>query len=142
MRYTVIWGFPGGSAVKESTCNAGNVGNVGSTPGSGRSNSCSLMDCRFLCPWDFPGEEYLSGLLFPPPGDLPDPGIELESPSLADGFFTTESPGEGNGNPLQYSCLEKSHGRSSLVGYSPCGRKELDMTEGLCFHRGRPYGTL
>ena len=24
-------------------------------------------------------------------------------------------PGEGNGNPLQYSCLEKSHGRRSLV---------------------------
>ena len=28
------------------------------------------------------------------------------------------SPGEGNGNPLQYSCLEKSHGQRSLVGYS------------------------
>ena len=24
-------------------------------------------------------------------------------------------PGEGNGNPLQYSCLEKSHGQRSLV---------------------------
>ena len=35
------------------------------------------------------------------------------------------SPGEGNGNPLQYSCLEKSHGRRSLVGYSPWGHKEL-----------------
>ena len=34
------------------------------------------------------------------------------------------SPGEGNGNPLQYSCLEKSHGRRSLVGYSPQGCKE------------------
>ena len=28
---------------------------------------------------------------------------------------------EGNGNPLQYSCLEKSHGRRSLVGCSPWG---------------------
>ena len=27
--------------------------------------------------------------------------------------------GEGNGTPLQYSCLEKSHGWSSLVGCSP-----------------------
>ena len=27
------------------------------------------------------------------------------------------SPGEGNGNPLRYSCLEKSHGRRSLVGF-------------------------
>ena len=29
--------------------------------------------------------------------------------------------GEGNGNPLQYSCLENSHGQSCLVGYSPYG---------------------
>ena len=28
------------------------------------------------------------------------------------------SPGEGNGKPLQYSCLEKSHGQRSLVGYN------------------------
>ena len=33
------------------------------------------------------------------------------------------SPGEGNGNPLQYSCLEKSHGQRSLAGYSPWGCK-------------------
>ena len=39
------------------------------------------------------------------------------------------SPGEGNGNPLQYSCLENPHGQRSVVGYSPWGRKELDMTE-------------
>ena len=35
------------------------------------------------------------------------------------------SPGERNGNPLQYSCLENPMDR----GYSPWGRKELDMTE-------------
>ena len=29
------------------------------------------------------------------------------------------SPGGGNGNPLQYSCLENPHGQGSLVGYSP-----------------------
>ena len=39
------------------------------------------------------------------------------------------SPGEGNGNPLQCSCLEKSHGLRNLVGYSPWGCKELDTTE-------------
>ena len=44
------------------------------------------------------------------------------------------SPGEGNGNPLQYSCLEKSHGLRSLVDYSPWDRKELDTTEQLHFH--------
>ena len=39
------------------------------------------------------------------------------------------SPGRGHGNPLQYPCLENSHGQRSLVGYSPWGHKELDMTE-------------
>ena len=39
------------------------------------------------------------------------------------------SPGEGNGNPLQYSCLEKFPGQRSLTGYSPWGCKESDMTE-------------
>ena len=34
------------------------------------------------------------------------------------------SPGEGSGNPLQYPCLEKSHGWRSLVGYSSWGHKE------------------
>ena len=41
------------------------------------------------------------------------------------------SPGEGHGNPLQYSCLENSHGQRSLAGYSPWGGKELDTTERL-----------
>ena len=39
------------------------------------------------------------------------------------------SPGEGNGNPLQYSCLETPHGQKSLVGYSPEGHKESDTAE-------------
>ena len=39
------------------------------------------------------------------------------------------SSGEGNGNPPQYSCLENPHGQRSLAGYSPWGRKELDMTK-------------
>ena len=39
------------------------------------------------------------------------------------------SPGGRPGNPLKYFCLEKSHGQRSLVGYSPRGPKELDMTK-------------
>ena len=35
---------------------------------------------------------YWSGLPFPAPGDLPDPGIKPASPALAGGFFTTEPP--------------------------------------------------
>ena len=39
------------------------------------------------------------------------------------------SPREGNGDPLQYSCLENFTGQRSLAGYSPRGHKESDMTE-------------
>ena len=39
------------------------------------------------------------------------------------------SPGEGNGNPLQYSSLENPHGQRSLAGYCPQGCKESDTTE-------------
>ena len=58
-------GFPSGSAGKESSCNAGDTGDSGSIPGSG----------RFL--------------------------------------------GEGNGNPLQYSCLENSMDRGAWPAAVP-----------------------
>ena len=41
------------------------------------------------------------------------------------------SPGEGNGNLLQYSCLDNSIDRGAGGGYSPWGLKESDMTEWL-----------
>ena len=37
----------------------------------------------------FPRQEYWSGQPFPPPGRLPDLGIKLTSPALANRFFTT-----------------------------------------------------
>ena len=40
----------------------------------------------------FPRQEYWSGLSFPSPRDLSNPGIKPESPALAGGFFTTEPP--------------------------------------------------
>ena len=42
-------------------------------------------------------QEYGRGLPCPPPGDLPNPGIEIVSPmspALAGGFFTTRAPGK------------------------------------------------
>ena len=33
------------------------------------------------------------------------------------------SPGGGNGNPLQYSCLENLHGQRSLAGHGPWGHR-------------------
>ena len=68
--------------------------------------SHSVMFQLFATPWtvacqtplsmEFFRQEYWSRLPFPPPGDLPDPGIEPwspESPSLASEFFTTEPLG-------------------------------------------------
>ena len=64
------------------------------------------QSCPTLCyPMDYgpPGsmrfsrQEYWNGLPFPPSGDLPNPGIERESPAspaLVGGFFTAESPGK------------------------------------------------
>ena len=51
---------------------------------------------------EFPRQEYWSGLPFPSPRDLPDPGIELTSvaPALAGRFFTTEPPEKPLHNPV------------------------------------------
>ena len=42
----------------------------------------------------FPRQEYWNVLPFPPPGDLPDPGIKPVSAALAGRFFATEPPGK------------------------------------------------
>ena len=52
------------------------------------------MDCQDPLSRGFPRQEYWSGQPLPSPGDLPDPGMELSSPELAGGFFTTEPPGK------------------------------------------------
>ena len=46
----------------------------------------------------FPRQEYWSGLLFPSPGDLPNPGTEPVFPALAGGFFTTSVTWEAQMN--------------------------------------------
>jgi len=87
--------FPGGSDSKESTCNEG----------------VSEVAQETLYPLSHQGSSN---------GNVGDLG---SIPGLG------RSPGGGHGNPLQYSCLENSHGQRSLVGYSSWGRKELDTTE-------------
>ena len=47
---------------------------------------------------------------------------KLESRLTGEISVSSGTQGEGNGNQLQYSCLEKSHGQRSLVGCSPWGR--------------------
>ena len=66
-----------------------------------KSFSCVRL---FATPWTiayqappsmgFSRQEDWSGLPFLSPGDLPNPGIELVSPALAGGFFTSEPRGK------------------------------------------------
>ena len=68
-----------------------------------RMCTCSFMQsCLTLQPYglqppslsmEFSKQEYWSGLEFPTPGDILDPGIESTSLALAGRFFTTEPPG-------------------------------------------------
>ena len=57
-------------------------------------------------PMDFSKQEYWSELPFPPPGDLPKPGILPTSlPALADGFFTTSATW-GRGDIIQVTVTQ------------------------------------
>ena len=55
-----------------------------------------LQHARLLLSMGFSWQGYWCGLPFPPPGDLPNLGIEPVSPALADRFFTTEPPGKSH----------------------------------------------
>ena len=71
---------------------------------------CQVTSNSFVIPWTiarqaplsmgFPRQEYWSGLPFPSPGDLPEPGIKPEALALSGRFFTTEPPGK----PLYVLC--------------------------------------
>ena len=72
------------------------------------------MSDSFLTPWTiayqappsmgFSRQEYWSGLPFPSPGDLPDPGIEPRSPALHADALPSEPPGKPLGVPLVSLC--------------------------------------
>ena len=55
IQYNAEWGFPGGTLVKNLSANAGNSGDVGSIPGSGRSprvaNAKPFQFSRLEIPW-------------------------------------------------------------------------------------------
>ena len=95
MQQSSIWWMTGLDCKSHCCC----ICSLGSQPSSKEA------EARLLTEW---WETFWSGLAFPTPGDLPDPGIEpgsLVSPELASGFFTTEPPGKPNqvgpSNPWQ-----------------------------------------
>ena len=104
-------GFPGSSTEKESACNAGNPSHSWARKIPWRRDR--LPTLVFLgFPFGSDGKEFTCNV-----GDL----------SSFSGLG--RSPGEGNGNPLQCSCLENPHGQRNLC--SPWGRQESIMTEQL-----------
>ena len=121
-------GFPVGSDGEESACNAGDLG---LTPGSGRSpwRKEWIFTPVFL-PWKFYRQRSLVGysswghkeqdmteglelslLGFPGASDNKESACNAEDLGLTPG--SGRSPGEWNGYPLQYSCLENSTDRGT-----------------------------
>ena len=81
---------------------------------------------------EFSRQEYWTGLLFPPPGHLPNPGIKPASPvspALAGRFFTTRSPGKPS---WEYSLSE----RKKVIGTSE-GEKRAQCREGEIQETGK-----
>ena len=85
----------------------------------------------------FARKEYWSGLPLPPPGDLPNPGIEPVSPALAGEFFTPEPLGKpffGKFwlyklvSPLWVSCIANMCSVAKAVTCSRNPRSLLSLT--------------
>ena len=57
-------------------------------------NFCDPVDYRLSLSMGFSRQEYWSGLPCPPPGDLPNPGIEPRSPALQVDSLQSEPPGK------------------------------------------------
>ena len=88
--------------------------------------SCGLVSKSFptlATPWtvacqaplsmEFPMQEYWRGLLFPSPGDFPDPGIEPGSPALQADTLPFEPPGKPiDKMVVSYSFLDSKVGNS------------------------------
>ena len=108
--YTLLSGFPGSSAGKESACNAGDSGWI---PGLGRRDR-------------LPTPVFLG---FPGGSDSKESTCNAEDLSFIPGLG--RSPEGQHGNPLEYSCLGNCHGQWSWTSCSPWSCKELDMTEQL-----------
>ena len=75
----------------------------------------------------FSRQQYWSGLPFPSPEDLPDPGIKPSSPALASGFFTAEPPGK----PVYFSTISMILKSSKLQACSSWDRKVTELKREL-----------
>ena len=95
------------------------------------------VDCQNPLPVKFSRQEYWSGVPFPTPEDLPNPGIypSTAPPALASGFFTTSTTGKPSvlgrvafSKPGQTE--EQVHG--SVPGWYNQGARGLPVTKSSC----------
>ena len=86
-----------------------------------RPTLCSLVDCSLPAPLSmgFSRQEYRSGLLCPPPGNLPDPGIEPVSP-MAPALQVDSLPLSHQGSPSKYT-REYLLGSTLSFSQASCG---------------------
>ena len=90
--------------------------------------------CQASLSMGFPRREYWSGLPFPSPGNLPDPGIEATYPALAGGFFTAEPPGKPTG--IIRASDKNTDSGTSLPGFSSCFSFPGVLKLGRCLSSG------
>ena len=91
---------------KESACNTGDLGLIpglerSSGEGKGYPLQYSGQENSMDTPWvakKFSRQEYWNGLPCPPPGDLPNPGMEPRCPALQADSFPSEPPGKPMGS--------------------------------------------
>ena len=116
-------------------------------------NSRGKMETRVFRPWSLQSQRVecrgpgrhgagFANLLMGFPG-----GSEVKAPACNAGDLgsipgSERFPGEGNGNPLQYSCLENPMDRGAWWATVHGVAKELDMTERLHFHFGVTRGFI
>ena len=75
----------------------------------------------------FSRQEYWSGLPFPSPGDLPDPGIKPRSPALQADSLTSEPPGKWRKDKVKrplYSEIVRNC-QVKLAGIGPCFQRSV-----------------
>ena len=82
---------------------------------------------------EFSRQEYWSGLPFPSPGDLPDPGIKPRSPILQADSLPSELPGK----PMQDRKGLKLEGEGGRLGKGRCWSRKQHQ---LCFFPWKPRG--
>ena len=102
------------------------------------------MDCSLPGPpsMGFSRQEYWNGLPFPPPGDLPDPGIKpapLTSPAWAGRFFAASTTWEApKGVQEWFLCQKQPEVHPRVIYFSSAERSRLWTVSSVDLEKAQP----